>query len=119
MNYKQIVIAAVIIFFGCNEEPELTEKCNPDNPLEMHWMAEWIGELQHCGCTTSVFQGEYDGGTVFWHLITDPLCQTIIENIPVFNCLGDEILLLNNNNDWQEFSSKITERKIIFVCSRL
>jgi len=117
MNYKQIIISAVIILFSCNEEPELTEKCNPENPLQMKWMAEWVGELQNCACKISVFQAEYDGEPAFWPLITDPLCQTIIENVPVFNCFGEEIFTLNNNNDWQEFSAKISGRKIIYVCS--
>jgi hypothetical protein len=117
-NYKQIIISAVIIFFGCNEESALTNKCNPENPLQMSWMAEWVGELQNCACTISIFQAEYDGEPVFWPLITDPLCQTVIENVPVYNCNGDEILTLNNNADWQDFSEKLTGRKIIYVCSR-
>lgn len=118
MNYKQVIITAIIIFFGCKEETELTEKCNPENPLQMKWMADWIGELQQCGCTTSVFQAEYEGEPVYWPLITDPLCQVVIKNVPVYNCTGEEILMLNNNADWQKFSSKTTHRKIIYSCPR-
>lgn len=117
-GFLRCAVLSVFFLIGCDDKQQSLTDCNPENPLEMNWMAEWVGELQNCACTISVFQAKYDGEPVFWPLITDPLCQTIIENIPVFNCLGEEILTLNNNNDWQEFSTKITGRKIIYVCSR-
>lgn len=118
MNNKWILFVAIFIMNSCNKGNDLSENCNPDNPLQMKWMAEWVGEMQNCACTISIFQAEYNGEPVFWPLIIDPLCQTVIENVPVYNCTGEEILTLNNNTDWQEFSSKITKRKIIYICPR-
>ena len=90
--------------------------CNPENPFEMPWMQEWISELQHCVCTISIFQAEFNDETVFWQLMNDPLCQSVISNVPVVNCLGNEIMVLEDYQDWVDFNEGITDRKIIYVC---
>jgi hypothetical protein len=84
----------------------------------MGWIKEWVAELQFCACTISVFQAEYYGEPVFWQLMNDPLCQSVIENITVFNCSGEEIRVLNTYQDWVDFNENVTNRKIIYVCQK-
>ena len=114
---KNIIINFVVVFIiaSCvSEKP--TESCNPDNPFEMEWLQKWIEELQHCVCTISVFQAEYKGEPVFWQLMNDPLCESIITNVSVVNCWGEEILVLISYADWIEFNKHVNKGKIIYSC---
>ena len=114
---KVIVIILTCCFcWTCNRQDTDPYRCNPENPFEMKWMQDWIEELQQCICIISVFQAEYMGETVFWQLMTDPLCQSVINNVPVVNCMGEEILILENYQDWMDFNENVTERKIIYSC---
>ena len=81
-------------------------------------MADWVSELKNCTCKISIFQAEYNGETVFWQLMNDPLCQGVIANIPVFNCLGEKILVLEDFESWTNFTSKVSEIKIIYSCTK-
>jgi hypothetical protein len=114
-----VVLFAVILVFGCTDEENNPTGCNPENPFEMPWMQEWIAELQNCACTISIFQAEYNGEPVFWQLMNDPLCQGIIANVAVVNCLGEEIFVLNNYGDWVEFNKLVSDRRIIYACPRI
>ena len=118
MKFKIAILFFLMIISGCRREEINSTECNPENPLKMQWMTDWVRDLQHCVCTISIFQAEYHNETVFWPLMTDPLCQSVIENVPVYNCLGDEILTLNNYEDWLEFNTEVTNRKIIYACSK-
>lgn len=116
---KQIALTIIffIVFWSCSDD-DSSPDCNADNPLEMEWMKDIISELQNCSCTISVFQAEYEDEPVFWLLMNDPLCQSVIENVPVFNCRGDEILTLNHYAGWVTFNEKVSKRKIIYACSK-
>lgn len=118
MKIMVTILLLLVIISGCQRKESNSPDCNLDNPLEMQWMADWVGELQHCVCTISIFQAEYNGETVFWPLMNDPLCQSVIENIPVYNCLGNEILTLNNYDDWSAFNTEATKLKIIYACPK-
>ena len=109
----------VILFIGilaCSKEDRFKDGCNPENPFEMEWMSEWIADLQNCACTVSIFQAEYKGETVFWQLMTDPLCQGVIEDVQVYCCIGCELLVLKTADDLFEFQKKVTDFKIIYNC---
>lgn len=118
MKIGSIYIVIFLFLFSCKTE-ESEGLCNPDNPFEMVWMQEWISELQHCACTISIFQAEYKGEPVFWQLMNDPLCQSVITNVAVVNCPGEEILVLNNYDDWVEFNKLVSDRRIIYACPRI
>ena len=118
MKFKVAILFFLIVISGCRRDETNSNTCNPENPLEMQWISDWVSELQHCVCTISIFQAEYKGETVFWPLMNDPLCKSVIENIPVYNCLGDEILTLNNYEDWFAFNTETSDLKIIYVCSK-
>ena len=114
---KRLLVFILIIFLtGCEKEDETGTVCNPENPFQMEWFKEWIAELQKCACTISIFQAEYNDETVFWQLMTDPLCQTVITEIQVYGCNGYELLLLNDYNDLVEFYKQVSDMKIIYNC---
>lgn len=117
MKFYLILIFLLLVFSACKEEKD-SAVCNSDNPLEMQWMADWVGELQHCVCTISIFQADFNGQTVFWTLMNDPLCQSVINNISVYNCIGEEILVLDNYEDLSAFNEQATALKIIYVCPK-
>jgi len=115
-GFMYIIVALTLI--SCSSD-ESDEACNAENPFEMPWMHEWIAELQNCACTISIFQADYKGEPVFWQLMNDPLCQSVITNVAVVNCLGEEILVLNNYDDWVEFNKLVSDRRIIYACPRI
>ena len=82
----------------------------------MEWISAWISDLNNCACTVSIFQAEYEGEPVFWQLMTDPLCQGLIQDITVYCCTGCELLLLENYEDLVQFQKKVTHMKIIYNC---
>ena len=81
-------------------------------------MDEWVSEMQYCRCIVSIFQAEYDGQAVFWQMMTDPLCQTFFTAIQVYDCTGEELLLINSAEDLQDFQEKINGMKIIYQCKK-
>ena len=117
MQMKRLLVFILIIFLtGCEKEDETGNVCNPENPFQMEWFSEWIEELQQCACTISIFQAEYDGGTVFWQLMTDPLCQAVVHEIRVYSCTGSELIVLDNYNDLMEFHKQVSDMKIVYNC---
>lgn len=111
-----LLILLLICFLGCSKDKTNNKECNPENPFEMKWMTEWIVDLQNCACTISIFQAEHEGETVFWQLMTDPLCQVVITDIAIHNCVGKEILIIANYNDLIDFQKKVSNMKIIYNC---
>ncbi len=111
-----IVFLMLVFLFSCSKEDRYNNECKPENPFEMGWMTEWIADLQNCACTVSIFQAEYEGETVFWQLMTDPLCQGVIQNITVHCCIGCELMVLENYDDLVAFQKKVTNMKIIYQC---
>ena len=118
MKFKVAILFLMIFVSGCRKGEINSDRCNPENPLEMQWMADWVGELHHCTCIISIFQAEFNGETVFWALMNDPLCQSVITDIEVYNCFGEQILTLNNYEDWTVFNSEVTDLKIIYACPK-
>ncbi len=118
MKFKVVILFFLLIASGCQKKETVSTRCNPENPLEMQWMADWVNELQHCTCTVSIFQAEFNGKTIFWPLMNDPLCQSVIKDVPVYDCLGEEILVLNSYEDWLAFNEQVANRKIIYACSK-
>ncbi len=113
---KLLTLVLLLFLFGCSKEDRYKNSCNAETPFEMEWFSEWISDLQNCACTVSVFQAEYDGETVFWQMMTDPLCNGVIENITVRCCIGCELTVLEDYDALVEFQQKITSMKIIYQC---
>ncbi|MEZ5104316.1 MAG: hypothetical protein R2757_07460 [Draconibacterium sp.] len=72
----------------------------------MKWFSNWISDLQNCACAVSLFQGEYDGETIFCPMMTDPLCDGIIENTKVRRCIGCELTLPEDYDAFVESQQK-------------
>jgi len=116
---KIIFLFVIVLISGCSKEDRYKNSCNAENPFEMGWFQEWISDLQNCACTISVFQAEYEGETVFWQLMTDPLCNGVTENITVRCCIGCELKVLEDLSAIVEFQKKVTNMKIIYQCPTL
>lgn len=113
---KALFLLAVVFILGCSKEDRYKDQCNAENPFEMEWFQEWISDLQNCACTVSIFQAEYEGETVFWEMMTDPICQGVIENITVRCCIGCDLKVIENYDELVDFQKKVINMKIIYQC---
>ncbi len=101
MRRSLLFFLLLILLFSCskdenkviaNSEIELQNACKAEDPLAIDWMQDLKEEL-HCGeyfCEVSIVKSEYEGETVFFILVTDPLCNASgVRNL--YNCYGEII----------------------------
>jgi hypothetical protein len=113
-----LIILLIFTLLACGDNSEDPGTCNADNPLSMDWLQDWVEDMQYCSCTISIFQAKYESETVFWQLMTDPLCQTVFSEITVFNCTGEEFITIKSYDELFEFQKKVSGMKIIYQCKR-
>ncbi|NQU84905.1 MAG: hypothetical protein HQ541_04020 [Mariniphaga sp.] len=77
---------------------------------------KYCKDLQNCPCRISVFQADFSGETVFWQLMNDPLCQSVINHVEIYYCKGEAIKVLENYDDWVVFNQNVSNLKIIYSC---
>ncbi len=62
---------------------EVQNACTAAEPLALDWIQDLKEEL-NCGeyaCEVSILKSEYEGETVFYVLVTDPLCNSAGESV--------------------------------------
>jgi hypothetical protein len=88
--------------------------CNCENPLEdIAWLKELKNSMTNCYCERSIFQATYNKQTVFYTVMTDPVCDGVI-NISLADCNGN-ILKTYTALD-ETFTNEVTERKVLYRC---
>lgn len=104
---------------GMNTLHENTKNaCTAENPMELEWMQGLKQEL-HCGefsCKVSIFKSEYDGETVFYIAMTDPLCNGVLM-VDLYNCSGDKVKELTREESRDFVFNHENESEEIFSCN--
>jgi hypothetical protein len=100
-----------IIFSGCEKNKK---NCNCDNPLEdLAWLKEIKSNLTGCICEISIVQATFNNSTVFYTMMTDPLCDGVF-SLVLLDCNGATVKVYN----YDEFNIYIQEVKDIKVLYR-
>jgi hypothetical protein len=100
------------MLFSC-EKAENT--CNCKNPIEdLAWLKELKSSFTNCTCRMAIIQATYNGKTVFYATMNDPLCDGYYP-VVLRDCNGDTVKVYNPPlND--TFSNEVTDRKELYYC---
>lgn len=114
MKHLIFIFTAALLLSSCkSEQIEVKNACNSGNPMdEVIWLKNLKSSIDKSACDVSIVQGTYNNQTVFFTLITDPLCNSV--NMPtLYNCEGD-IVRTFNINDYKEFNNLVKTVKILY-----
>ena len=112
-----LLIFLLLISFSCKkDDSDSTNACAGDNPLEADWMAEIKNSLGECTCELSILQGTYEGETVFYLALTDPLCDGIYTPV-LMDCEGNTVKTYSID-EFEDFLEEVTYEKAIYRCPK-
>ena len=127
MRRSLLFVLLVTLLFSCNEDEneviansqiELENACTAEDPLAIGWMQDLKEEL-HCGefsCEVSIIKSEYEGETVFYIQMTDPLCYGFDE-ITLYGCTGKKVESFTIEESREFVNSPGREIEEIFICN--
>lgn len=115
---KRVTLVLLVIFFvtGCGKEENANKStCALTNPIEeLSWLKEMKNSLTNCSCEMSIIQATYNNQTVFYTLMTDPLCDGV-QSIVLLDCKG-KILKTFANSEISGYKDKETNMKVLYRC---
>jgi hypothetical protein len=95
------------------EKPDKVYICN--TPVEdLQWLKELKASFTNCSCQMSIIQATYNGQTVFYAIMNDPVCNSINQPVNILDCSGNTIKTYDRSD--QAFGNEVTNRKSIYVC---
>ena len=127
MRRSLLFVLLVTLLFSCTEDGneviansqiELENACTAEDPLAIGWMQDLKEEL-HCGefsCEVSIIKSEYEGETVFYIQMTDPLCFGFDE-ITLYSCTGKKVESFTIEESREFVNSPGREIEKIFICN--
>lgn len=113
-----ILIVITIISVSCNDDGKLVmNACTPTLSIDnVPWIAELKNTMTNCTCEISIIKGTYEGQTVFFIGLTDPLCDGI-DTPTLYNCEGNEIISFTDSpSDQEELHNKVTRDSVLYRC---
>ncbi|MGI0107129.1 hypothetical protein [Salinimicrobium sp. WS361] len=122
-----VALILLIILVSCSDQDDkvnansvlnLQNACTAENPIELEWMKNFIAELE-CGkysCRVSILKTTYEGETVFYKQMTDPLCNGVDE-IDLYNCEGEIIKEFDLESSREFINNTGNEAEEIFFCN--
>lgn len=93
------ILIILCLLVSCREETDPKRACSVDNPVEdLAWLASQIQEWESTNWREYAFvtQAKYENETVFIFGNCCPMCNTVI---PVYNCSGERIGIINYDID--------------------
>lgn len=117
MKFKILSVTLFFALLSCDKDENETSNqnaCDTNNPLEIEWVIQIKNSMQNCICEISIIRGTYNGQTVFFTAITDPLCDGI--DIPtLYNCEGVAIKTYTID-DYKEFYNEVSRDTVLYRC---
>jgi hypothetical protein len=107
-----------VFFLGCdnNKDKNTIPDCKTDNPIEeLDWLKDIKGSYSNCTCQISILQGKYKEKTVFYEMMTDPVCDGVF-NVTLWDCNGD-VVKEYKENDFSVFTDEVEFVKNLYTCS--
>ncbi len=122
MKKARTLLFVFVLCLSCNNDDTnlpIISACNTGNPIEdLDWLKTQVSELKNNKSDVAKYfyieVAEYKGDTIFISNNCCPTCNTIV---PVYNCKGEQLGLLNGEIKTSEVSnSKIIYKRIDFSC---
>ena len=115
---KRVTLVLLVIFFvvSCGKEENTNKStCDLTDPIEeLSWLKEIKNSITNCSCEMSIIQATYDNQTVFYTLMTDPLCDGV-QSIVLLDCKG-KIVETFANSEISGYKEKETNMKVLYRC---
>jgi len=118
MKYTIFTLLIALTLLSCNKDKkgiETQNACESSNPVEeVTWIKALKSNLTNCSCEMSIIQGKYNGQTVYYVMMTDPLCDGI-STPTLFDCNG-KVVRTFTLDDYQEFPGTVSPEKVLYRC---
>jgi hypothetical protein len=102
-----------LLVSGCRKE--IRQTCQTNDPLqELSWLREVKNSLGNCSCEKSIIQATYEGQTVFYVAMTDPVCDGIQDYV-LLDCEGKVVRTFKYDH-LEEFWKNIKIDAVLYRC---
>ncbi|WBL21239.1 hypothetical protein [Zunongwangia sp. HRR-M8] len=127
MRRSLLFFLLLSVLFSCTEDGnevvansqiKLESACTAEDPLAIGWMQDLKQKLD-CGefsCEVSIIKSEYEGETVFYIQMIDPLCYGFDE-ITLYSCTGKKVESFTIEESREFVNSPGREIEEIFICN--
>ena len=129
MKYEKVLLFSLFfpLIFSCTKKEneiiadsqlEIQNAYTAEKPVELEWMEDLITEL-NCGeyaCKVAILKSEYEGETVFYIQMTDPVCNGFDE-ITLYNCMGKKVESFSIEESMEFVNNSGREVEEIFSCN--
>ena len=118
---RNFLILLAILLVACKEDPEITSTasaCSANDPVsEVGWVSMLKNSITNCSCLVSVIRGTYDGETVFFTAVTDPLCNVVATPI-LYDCDGNKVKTFTESPADQEDLKNLIYQSVLYTCEK-
>jgi hypothetical protein len=117
---KLILFILVVLVISCKDDDKNAGPgvCGYESIADTDWMASLRDSMTNCTCEKSIITGKYEGYTVFFVAVTDPLCNSVFAPT-LYNCEGTAVKSFESTMEAQnEFYNKVTERNVVYRCTQ-
>jgi hypothetical protein len=105
-----------IILTSCKKDNNTLPECNVEDPIEeFDWLKEVKNSFTNCSCWISILQGRYKGGTVYYTMITDPVCNSVFE-VTLWDCNGN-IVREYKTGENEIFGNEVELVRNLYTCT--
>lgn len=117
---KFVFIMSIILTLGtvrCSDDQVETNACASSDPIgDVPWIAELKKSMTNCACEISLIKGTYQGQTVFFIALTDPLCNGI-DTPTLYNCEGKKVREFSDSIvDQNDLRDNVTRDHVVYRC---
>jgi hypothetical protein len=113
-----IVLMMLILTVSCSDDKNVdTNVCTTTGSIDnVSWIAGLKKTMTNCSCEISIIKGTYEGQTVIFIALTDPLCDGI-DTPTLYNCEGKEMRSFTDSAaDQKELFDKVTRDSVLYRC---
>jgi len=116
MKRTFILLITIFIIASCGKDENANKSvCNSTDPIEeLSWLKEMKNTMTNCSCEMSIVQATYNSQTVFYTIMTDPLCDAI-QTIILYDCEGKVVKTIANN-EIPSYKAEETNMKVLYRC---
>lgn len=108
--------AIAILLFCCDNDSDVAANaCASQDPMELEWIQELKNSITNCTCETSIVRGKYLDETVFYVMITDPLCSAVFAPT-LYDCSGTIVKKFSIYGKDHDDVNKIVFEEVLYRC---